>query len=227
MYLRFDTGSEYEDPAVYASRLVTLVEARPWLRHVIPGNEPDIEWSDFDPPAFRDWLAAVWYHVNAVRQDRPALQEPRLILYAPPLAQDAPDRRDHRVVYDAIAPVLLDLFFTNMDGVAWHEYWPAGDLERRVDLEMPGPVQSMLSSVPAVVSECGRLPSEPDRLTGLIDELTPRYGSALARRPPASPAQAVTPWLLGSADPVFESWAWVDGEGNWRQIVFDRGVWGP
>lgn len=227
VYLRFDTDAPYEDPPAYVSRLVALVEGRPWLRHVLLGNEPNIEWSNFDPLAFRDWLAVVWYNINAYRRDRPALQSPRLTVYAPPLAQDAPGSRDHRVVYEAIAGTLTDLFFANGDGLAWHEYWSAGDLSRRIDLEMPAPVQQALPSVPTVVSECGRLPSEPDKLSGLIDELTARYGSALAGRPAASPAQAVTPWLLGSEDPAFEGYAWVDREGNWRQIIFDFGIWGP
>lgn len=212
----------YEEPAALREGIRQLV--RLGYRRIQVANEPNLEWPSWDTAAFLEWCRALIPEAERIRDEEGRL----VILYFPPLAQDHPDpARHHAAIYDACAGFLLNEWFAFGHELAWHEYWQPGDQERRIDLDMPQAVQQVLPSREGAVTECGRLPESPDLLTGLIDELTARYGSSMGQREARSPARFVMPWLLGSEDPAFEPAAWVDRQGNWRQIVYDWGVWGP
>lgn len=216
VYTRVFT-SGVPDPAALAWQINELARQFPFVTGWLPSNEQNIEgWADWQH--VDTWNSDLWWNVDWYRKSARWGSTPIKLLY-PPFAPGSPWGAGYDECRQSI-----ELYLSNGDGFAWHDYWAAGDMYSSEETKLPEWLTSLLAQVPAagLIHECGRRPGEPHDSEGTAQECITRYPAY-----GATAAHAVTPWLLASRDPTFDGQAWVDETGGIRQAALTWGAFGP
>jgi hypothetical protein len=214
------------EPVVTALRLVNLAQNYPWIRGWLPASEPN-QWARFSWSDVIYWVEELYSHVNTQRRTSGT----SFLMFFPPLAQDMGGDKGHRVGWDMLRSP-IERWLDGGDGFSWYSYWHALDHKRLAEFDMPQWLSDVLedstTKAKTLIVEAGRFYNEPLGIEGSYgDEIVERFGSRGLGISSTSMAHAVTIWLLGSAVPDFQHQAWIDEDGDRKDIVNFIAQWGP
>jgi hypothetical protein len=202
-----------EAPAGLARRILGLRHRHPWVRYVVPCNEPDIEWPAPSWPRIAAWTVAVWDEVE--RQGGPAGAGELRLLY-PPFSQWSALDPEH-VGYDAVRPA-VERYLDHGGGLAGHEYWDRGRVYL-VEDGWPAWLRARLTGGTFFVTEAGYRPAAQN---GPPDE---QFGQELLRFAERTRAGVVAPFILSDGLGRYEDQALVTRSGLPRPPLFTWAGW--